>query len=151
MSLDIHLRIKGKVKKEKGSGIFIRRNGQTVEISEKEWEELHPGRKPVKYISGETETDEVFSANITHNLGTMAEKAGVYIAMWRPEEKMWRYAKDILPVLEFGLGNLRSDPTFYQQFEPDNGWGTYQTLLTVVTEYLAACRKYPDAEIGVSR
>lgn len=29
---------------------------------------------------------EVFSANITHNLGEMADKAGIYKACWRPEE-----------------------------------------------------------------
>lgn len=29
---------------------------------------------------------EVFSANITHNLGAMAEAAGIYRHLWRPEE-----------------------------------------------------------------
>ena len=29
---------------------------------------------------------EVYSANITHNLGLMAEEAGIYQPLWRPEE-----------------------------------------------------------------
>ena len=30
--------------------------------------------------------DEVYSANITHNLGGMAREGGIYQACWRPEE-----------------------------------------------------------------
>ena len=29
-----------------GSGIFIRRNGTTVEVSREEWDRLNPGREP---------------------------------------------------------------------------------------------------------
>lgn len=32
------------------SGIFIRRNGATVEISEEEWSRQNPGREPVRVI-----------------------------------------------------------------------------------------------------
>lgn len=28
----------------------------------------------------------VFDRNITHNLGNMADKSGIYYALWRPEE-----------------------------------------------------------------
>lgn len=31
-----------------GSGIFVRRNGATIEISEEEWYSLNPGREPVR-------------------------------------------------------------------------------------------------------
>jgi hypothetical protein len=33
---------------EVGSGIFVRRNGANVEITEEEWERLNPGREPVR-------------------------------------------------------------------------------------------------------
>jgi hypothetical protein len=36
------------VKTEVHSGIFIRRDGRNLEISEEEWYRLHPGRKPVR-------------------------------------------------------------------------------------------------------
>ena len=83
MGLDVHLKVKDKIKKKLGSGIFVRDNGRTIEISEKEWDKRHPGRTPVRYIPEETETDEAFHAHITHNLNEMADKAGLYFAMWR--------------------------------------------------------------------
>jgi hypothetical protein len=36
-----------------GSGIFVRRNGANVEISEEEFRRLHPGREPVRTPRGE--------------------------------------------------------------------------------------------------
>lgn len=35
------------VRESCGSGIFVRRNGATVEITREEWDELNPGREPV--------------------------------------------------------------------------------------------------------
>lgn len=32
--------------------------------------------------------DCVYDANITHNLGKMADEAGIYLALWRPGEMM---------------------------------------------------------------
>lgn len=32
-----------------GSGIFVRRNGATVEISQEEWDRENPGRIPVRF------------------------------------------------------------------------------------------------------
>lgn len=151
MSLDISLKIKKKIAKKKGSGIFIRENGQTKEITREEWDEKFPNREPVKFIGGDTTTNEVFDENITHNMNLMAQKAGLYFAMWRPEEKGWEYAKDIILPLESGIILLKTDPTFYKQFDPDNGWGSYKTLLEVAEKYLAACKKYPEAKIEVSR
>lgn len=34
-----------------GSGIYVRRNGSTVEITEEEWNRLNPGREPVRWNS----------------------------------------------------------------------------------------------------
>jgi hypothetical protein len=33
-----------------GSGIFVRRNGATVEITEEEWKEENPNREPIRVI-----------------------------------------------------------------------------------------------------
>ena len=35
------------VKEDCGSGIFVRRNGATVEISREDWDKLNPGQEPV--------------------------------------------------------------------------------------------------------
>ena len=37
-----------KEKEPVGSGIFVRRNGATVEISEEEWRQKNPGREPFR-------------------------------------------------------------------------------------------------------
>lgn len=95
--------------------------------------------------------EEVFDYNITHNLGRMADEAGVYDACWRPDEHGWTHARDIIPELTLGLAQLVTDPDRFSEFNPTNNWGSYQGLVRFVEAYLEACQKYPDAEIHVSR
>lgn len=151
MSLDISLMAEsGEVRTH--SGIFIREGGQTKEISEEEWKKRYPRRSPVRMKQVQPGVvSEVYSVNITHNLGTMADKAGIYTALWRPEEEGWKVAKDIVPALESGLIQLVDRPDEFKKYNPENGWGSYDLLVDVVKSYLEACRKYPDAKIEVSR
>ena len=51
---------------------------------------------------------EMFSINITHNLGKMAKKAGLYRAMWHPEEIGITKAGDMIEWLKPGLAGLKS-------------------------------------------
>lgn len=95
--------------------------------------------------------DILFSTNITHNLGKMADAAGVYYALWRPEEKGYVYAKEIIPILKEGLEKLKKDPKHYEQFNAKNGWGMYKHFVPFVQEVLDACEKYPNATISASR
>ncbi len=94
---------------------------------------------------------EVFSANITHNLNEMADKAGIYQACWRPEEIGAKYAYDIIPLLEKGLEDLKARPEYFEQFNASNGWGLYKDFVPWVERYLAACKENPNAKISVSR
>lgn len=94
---------------------------------------------------------EVYERNITHNLGRMAEAAGLYKALWRPDENGLTHAGQLIPILREGLANLEADPAHYRTFNPENGWGNYEGLVKFVREYLAACEANPDAEIEVSR
>lgn len=94
---------------------------------------------------------EVFDRNITHNLTTMADKAGIYYALWRPEEKGWKFAKDVVPALEKGLKKLKAKPKYFEKFNAENGWGLYEHFVPFVEEVLEACKKYPNADIYVSR
>ena len=72
-------------------------------------------------------THALFETNITHNLGKMASKAGIYEALWRPhrlvdgydipeddhhaerdlEDSVTVKAKDIIPIIEKGLDDLK--------------------------------------------
>jgi hypothetical protein len=96
-------------------------------------------------------SDELYEANITHNLNTMADQAGIYKALWRPEELGFTKAGELVPLLREGLDKLQVAPDFYRKFNPENGWGDYDGLVRFVTNYLAACERYPDATIRISR
>lgn len=98
-----------------------------------------------------SEYEILYDANITHNLGKMAKEAGVYYAIWRPEEIGIKEAGSLIGLLEDGLNKLESNPEFFKRFNPDNGWGTYGTLVLFVREYLVHCREYPESLIEVSR
>ena len=95
--------------------------------------------------------ETVYEANITHNLGNMASQAGVYNALWQPEKINISKAKDLIEPLRQGLHELKSQPDKYKQFNPKNGWGSYNGLVEFVEKYLSACYDYPDADISISR
>jgi hypothetical protein len=94
---------------------------------------------------------EVFDSNITHNLATMADKAGIYYALWRPEEKGYKRASDIVQALERGLRKLKRKPAYYKKFNSPNGWGVYEHFVPFVERILEACKQYPNSDICVSR
>jgi len=101
------------------------------------------GKEPEHFV--------IFSENITHNLSTMAEKAGIYRALWRPDELYLANAGNLISYLEDGLRRLEGDPEYYRTFDPENGWGKYENLVNFVREYLKACRKYPKAQVDADR
>jgi hypothetical protein len=150
MSLDVYLTITKRFP-EKYTGIFIRENGEFKELSEGEWYKKFPGEEPLRLEINEIETNEVYHANITHNLKTMANKAGIYEYLWRPEEVNITKAIELIEPLKQGLQELKKNPTRYKKFNPENGWGSYEGLVEFVESYLTACQEYPDADIEVSR
>lgn len=106
------------------------------------------------YLKDPTSTYDVeylYDSNITHNLGKMAKEAGIYEALWRPEEINCKFAGDIIELLEEGLDKLKSKPDYYKQFNASNGWGMYKHFIPFVEKYLEACKTYPDAIIEISR
>jgi hypothetical protein len=99
----------------------------------------------------ETMPCRVYERNITHNLGMMAEAAGIYQHLWRPEELGITKAAELIAPLEQGLALLKSDPARFEKFNASNGWGLYKHLVPFVEDYLQACKDHPDATIEVSR
>ena len=95
--------------------------------------------------------EELYWANITHNLSKMAEEAGIYKALWRPEEINAIRADQIILPLTKGLALLKSDPERFKKLNAPNGWGTYEHFVPFVEEYLNACKENPYAIIEVSR
>lgn len=121
-----------------------------------------------------------FSANITHNLNRMADEAGIYLALWRPEEMLapdialvlkdaeeedyhgeqaqelrrqlpTAYARDLIEPICRGLSMMKADPNRFIAFDSPNGWGLYKDFVPWIERYLAACEEHPDARVEVSR
>lgn len=93
----------------------------------------------------------VYDANITHNLGVMAREAGIYEALWRPEEIGISTAGQLIQLLTDGLAQLKADEPRFSKFNSPNGWGLYRHLVSFVEKYLEACIENPDAIVEVSR
>lgn len=147
MSLDVSLKVQVPIKKI-GTGVFIRDSGGNRELTLDEVKTKYPDYDAAEFLY---ESDEVFEYNITHNLTKMADEAGIYEHLWRPEEIGITTAIQLIDPLREGLHRLKSDPKKYEEFAPENKWGSYEGLVKFVEAYLDACYRYPDATIEVSR
>ena len=104
-----------------------------------------------------TKPISVYDENITHNLGKMAGEVKLsndltlYDILWRPDEHGLKFAREISELLNEGWNTLLSDPEYYKQWNPENGWGSYEGLVDFVYKYRNACWDNPDAELRVSR
>ena len=94
---------------------------------------------------------EVFSSNITHNLNRMADAAGIYHHIWRPEEINITKASQLIEPLKLGLIKMKNDPNEFKKYDAPNGWGTYEQFVPWLEKYLKACEENPDADITISR
>tara|TARA_R110000868_G_scaffold135956_1_gene348689 strand:+ start:277 stop:618 length:342 start_codon:yes stop_codon:yes gene_type:complete len=104
-----------------------------------------------------TKPTSVYSRNITHNLAKMAGEVKLsngltlYDVLWRPDEHGITHARTIVDYLHKGWDILLSNPKHYKQWDPENGWGSYESLVDYVYTYRNACWDNMDAEVRVSR
>jgi len=96
-------------------------------------------------------TIELFEANYTHNCNTMAAEAGIYKHVWRPDELGITTAGELIEPLRDGIAAMEADPQRFIALNPDNGWGSYDTFLPWLREYLAACVAHPKAKVNTCR
>lgn len=153
MSLDLYIISKEPVK-HKDTGIYIRENGQTKELSLEEANKLYP-KANVEEVTSE---DNIYwHDNITHNLGAMADqchcycpnKTSLYSILWRPEESTLLTAEGKLTpsyvkALSICLEELKERRNYYEKFNPENGWGNYDSLVNFVENLLKAINKIPQ-------
>ena len=93
----------------------------------------------------------IYTRNITHNLGKMADEAGIYKALWRPDEEGYSNAAELIKPLSDGLKLLLAEPERFKKFNPENGWGNYDNLVAFVSDYLAACIENPESRVRACR
>jgi hypothetical protein len=94
---------------------------------------------------------ELFAADITHNLAGMAQEAGVYEVLWRPEANDIVLAVQLIEPLRRAITELVTRPSHYKQFNASNNWGRLENFLLFCVEYLEACVAHPEATVQVSR
>jgi hypothetical protein len=94
---------------------------------------------------------EIFSQNITHNLGAMAEEAGIYKHLWIPEEIGITTAIDLIQPLKEGVALMKKEPERFKKFNASNGWGMYEDFVPWIERYIEACELNPGSKVSVSR
>jgi hypothetical protein len=95
--------------------------------------------------------EELYSRNITHNLCEMADEAGIYGCLWRPDDLGITHARQMIEQLEEGVALLATHKAMFEAFNSPNGWGLWEHFLPFCADYLQACRDHPDALVRVSR
>lgn len=161
MSLDLYIISKTPVL-HRGTGVYIRENGETKELSTKqEVLTYFPDMNPDTIEEKTYEDNDYFHINITHNLVTMADECKVhgtcnynsdravvtlYDLMWHPEDNLnittpnMDYLEDIVTCYR----KLLEEPDYFKKFNLDNGWGTYEQLVKRTKEYINALTSISD-------
>lgn len=161
MSLDLYIISKTPVL-HRGTGVYIRENGETKELTTKQEVLTYFPDIDSDTIEEKTyEDDTYFHINITHNLTDMADECKVlgtckynsdstvvtlYDLMWHPEDSLnittpnMDYLEDIISCYR----KLLEEPDYFKKFNPDNGWGTYEQLAKRTKEYINALTSISD-------
>lgn len=86
------------------------------------------------------------SWNYTTNCSWMWRAAGADLA-----EFDGKLAKDCIPVLSAAIAELKANPARYEAMNPENGWGSYETLVPSLEELLGEFLEHPKATVAVWR
>ena len=145
MSLDIYIISPEPIKKE-STGIYARIDGQIRELTKEEAIAHFSDIDPDSIIEEEIETNEFWHGNITHNLYEMARQC--YRRNYILNELLWRDKMpdniiDYITDLIASLFELEDNPEEYKQFNPVNGWGTYEQLVEFVRSFIHALIDMP--------
>lgn len=81
------------------------------------------------------ESEEMFSINVTYNVGTMLRNAGLHKEIL--DDKSVEY---VLPIVDASYRLMRMNRGFFEQFNAKNGWGTYDTTIEAVEKFWRALR-----------
>ena len=161
MSLDLYIKSNIPVL-HRGTGVYIRDNGETKELATKQEVLTHfPDINPNDIKENTYESDTYFHLNLTHNLTEMAIKCKIigqctpktqdifvnlYDLLWHPEDNLgisipnMDYLEDVMECYR----KLLEKKDFFKQFNPSNGWGTYEQLLRKTKEYINALISISD-------
>lgn len=108
-------------------------------------------------IDDGNETKDYF-INITHNLNVMAEhvpigNVNLYKVLWRGDELEDPIVKgkQFEDYLYDGISYLIRCKPILLEYNPENGWGNYDSLLQFTKDCLALSIQHPNADVRFSR
>ncbi|HAU86055.1 MAG TPA: hypothetical protein DCW90_11335 [Lachnospiraceae bacterium] len=161
MSLDLYIESKTPVL-HRGTGVYIRENGETRELTTKqEVLTYFPDINPEEISETSYESNDYFHMNLTHNLTEMASQCRIigtcnedsdsgvvtlHDLLWHPEDRLhiitpnMDYLQDVMACYR----KLLENPDFFKQYNPDNGWGTFEQLLKKTKLYANALMSVSD-------
>lgn len=162
MSLDLYIKSNTPVL-HRGTGIFIREDGETKELKTKEEVLKYFQANPEDIEETSYEDHIYFHINITHNLTNMASQCKtmglcinynpdkkdiltLYDLLWHPKDNLnievptLEYLTDIITCYK----KLLECPEYFKKYNPENGWGTYEQLVKRTKEYIIALTKISD-------
>ncbi len=87
------------------------------------------------------ENSTAYMCNLTANLLPMAKAANLEF-LWELSYQCDHKAQDLIEPLTAGLGRLLASPEVFKQYNPSNGWGSYETLVDSIARLLDNCRKH---------
>ncbi len=85
------------------------------------------------------------SINHTSNTGNMIQE----VCGLRPPSWDGKKCSELLPFIDKGIKQLRSNRQEYRKFEPSNGWGTVETTIVFLDAIRTVCEEYPSAVVRV--
>lgn len=108
-------------------------------------------------LEDSNETKDYF-INITHNLNIMAEhvpilNTNLYEVLWHGDElpNPIVKGKQFDEYLYDGISFLIKKKKYLMQYNPENGWGNYDSLLQFTKDCLALSIQHPNADVRFSR
>lgn len=119
--------------------IWLEYDGETVVVDD----DLDAQMRSMVPMRSAASTDST-TFNLTYNLSPMLWAAGM--PTW--SEFIGMKAADAGPIWRAVADELRRDPDKYRQFNPPNGWGTYEGAVEVISALAAACERHPTATVG---
>ena len=102
--------------------------------------------------------DKDYFINITHNLNIMAEhvpigNTNLYKVLWHGDELEVPIVKgkQFEDYLYDGISYLIRYKPILLEYNPENGWGNYDSLLQFTKDCLALSIQHPNADVKFSR
>ena len=152
MGLDLYIETNEQIK-HRTTGVYIREGGMNKELKTIEEVKKYFPNQDISHIHEYDYYDNyIFERHMTHNLGKMAshivveKDINLYLLLWHPSDIRFKYVDEkYVNYINKSLDMLIKNKKKLEKYNPDNGWGNYETLLGFVCS-LANCLNNIDVK-----